>query len=57
MPEPYTDARDTDEDPENEAGFEARLRDQPSDPTASLAWRLGWQEADLEWSGDKSVEF
>ena len=57
MPESCTDAYGREEDPENQVGFEARIQDKPFDPTQSLAWRQGWQEADGAWSSDESIEF
>ena len=40
-----------------EQGYDDRWRDVPYRDDASETWRRGWKEANLELSGDESIEF
>jgi len=40
-----------------EQGYDDRWRDVPYRDDASETWQRGWREANLELSGDDSVEF
>ena len=40
-----------------EQGYDDRWRDVPYRDDASESWQRGWKEANLELSGDDSIEF
>ena len=40
-----------------EQGYDDRWRDVPYQDDANESWQRGWKEANLELSGDDSVEF
>jgi hypothetical protein len=46
----------TDEQADENAGYKARIENEPFNAEATDAWKHGWKEADKEWSG-REVDF
>jgi len=45
----------TDDEAEENEGYEARVNNQPLKDDASNAWKRGWHEANEEWTGRELI--